>query len=246
MTAFPTDLTIKPIAVLHSPYDEKFAVPRQPNLVVQGRGILRLLPPYNQPEAVRGLEQFSHLWLIFQFHHIPEREWHATVRPPRLGGNERIGVFASRTTHRPNPLGLSKVALERVEIRDGEVWLHLGSVDLVDGTPVFDIKPYIAFADSEPHANSGFAQQKPPTPLTVEFSEAARQQAVDFQENFAKFGISDPLAFIQDVIAQDPRPAYQQGKISDRIYGIRLAGCNVQWKIDAQNSSKAIVFAISK
>ncbi len=108
-----SQLTLSSIGVIHTPYGEKFAVPRQPNLVQEGRGILKLLPPYNSPDAVRGLEQFSHLWLIFQFHHIPERTWHATVRPPRLGGNERVGVFASRATHRPNPIGLSKVELKK-------------------------------------------------------------------------------------------------------------------------------------
>lgn len=238
-------LTIRPIGILHSPYDEKFAVPRQPALVSQGKGILQLLPPYNQQEAVRGLEQFSHLWLIFQFHHIPEREWHATVRPPRLGGNERIGVFASRATHRPNPLGLSKVELERVEIRNGEVYLHLGSLDLVNGTPIFDIKPYIAFADSEPLANSSFAQDKPPMPLIVEFSQAA-QQEVQAARHFTKFGITDPFAFIRDVIAQDPRPAYQQGKPSNRIYGMQLAGYNVRWQIDTEQLDKATVISIQE
>ena len=106
-------ISLSPVAVVESPYDEKFSVPRQPNLVQEGKGILRLLPPYNTPDAVRGIEQFSHLWLIFQFHQIPEREWHATVRPPRLGGNERVGVFASRATHRPNPLGLSKAKMAK-------------------------------------------------------------------------------------------------------------------------------------
>lgn len=238
-------ITIAPIGIVHSPYGEKFAVPRQPTLVAEGKGILRLLPPYNQPEAVRGLEQFSHLWLIFQFHHIPEREWHATVRPPRLGGNERIGVFASRATHRPNPLGLSKVALERVEIKEGEVLLHLGSLDLVDGTPIFDIKPYIAFADSEPLANSGFAQEKPPTPLSVEFTPSALQ-AVENSQHFAKFGINQPLVFIREVIAQDPRPAYQQGKPSERIYGMTLADCNIRWQIDPNDPQHAIVLAVER
>lgn len=236
-------LTLNPIGIIHSPYGEKFAVPRQPELVAQGKGILQLLPPYQSADAVRGLEQFSHLWLIFQFHHIPEREWHATVRPPRLGGNERIGVFASRATHRPNPLGLSKVKLEDIEIGSGEVKLRLGSVDLVDGTPVFDIKPYIAYADSEPNAQSGFAQYKPETKLQVEFSSQALQ-AVRSCPKFAKFGITDPVDFIRQVIAQDPRPAYQQGKFSERIYGMKLAGYNVLWQINAQNFSIATVIDI--
>ena len=236
-------ISLSPVAVVESPYDEKFSVPRQPNLVQEGKGILRLLPPYNTPDAVRGIEQFSHLWLIFQFHQIPEREWHATVRPPRLGGNERVGVFASRATHRPNPLGLSKVKLERVECKDGEVLLHLGSVDLVNGTPIFDIKPYIHYADSEPEAISGFAQEKPQAKLSVTFLLEA-EQAVKKAKNFAKFGINQPLAFIHEVIAQDPRPAYQQGKKSDRIYGMNLAGYNVRWKIDEQDLTKAVVIAL--
>ena len=153
------DLTLSPIAIIHTPYKEKFSVPRQPNLVEDGVGIVELLPPYNSPEAVRGLEQFSHLWLIFQFDQIQQGKWQPTVRPPRLGGNQRVGVFASRATHRPNPLGLSKVELRQVECINGNVFLHLGAVDLVDGTPIFDIKPYIAYADSEPNAQSSFAQE---------------------------------------------------------------------------------------
>lgn len=240
----PLSLTIAPIGIIQSPYGEKFAVPRQPNLVTQGQAILRLLPPYNSPEAVRRLEQFSHLWLIFHFHQIPERPWHATVRPPRLGGNERVGVFASRSTHRPNPLGLSKVALNNIAIQNGEVELHLGSVDLVNGTPIFDIKPYIAYADSEPSAKSGFAQQKPPQKLTVEFTPKALQ-AVHSSPNFAFFGISTPLEFIREVLAQDPRPAYQQGKNSDRIYGMHLANHNILWQIDSQDVNKVWVLDLA-
>ncbi|OOH87207.1 tRNA (N6-threonylcarbamoyladenosine(37)-N6)-methyltransferase TrmO [Pasteurellaceae bacterium 15-036681] len=236
-------IQIQPIGMVHSPYGEKFAVPRQPNLVQEGKGILHLLPPYNSPDAIRGLEQFSHLWLIFQFHQIPEREWHATVRPPRLGGNERVGVFASRATHRPNPIGLSKVELHGIEIENGEVKLLLGSVDLVDGTPILDIKPYIAYADSEPMAKSGFAEQKPSEKLAVEFTQEALQ-AVEKCKNFANFGIENPINFICDVIAQDPRPAYQQGKVSDRSYGMNLAGYNVRWQIDSENLFKAWVTEI--
>lgn len=236
-------LTLSSIGVIHTPYGEKFAVPRQPNLVQEGRGILKLLPPYNSPDAVRGLEQFSHLWLIFQFHHIPERTWHATVRPPRLGGNERVGVFASRATHRPNPIGLSKVELKRIEITESDVLLHLGSVDLVDGTPILDIKPYIAYADSEPNAVSGFAQTKPESKLSVTFREPALQ-ALQNSPNFAKFGIEDAKRFICEVLAQDPRPAYQQGKSSSRIYGMHLAGYNVTWQVDEQDLQHAWVLNI--
>lgn len=219
-------LTLHPIAVIHTPYKEKFSVPRQPDLVQDGIGIVELLPPYNSPEAVRGLEQFSHLWLIFQFDKIPHEKWQSTVRPPRLGGNQRVGVFASRATHRPNPLGLSKVELRQVECIHGRVFLHLGSVDLVDGTPIFDIKPYIAYADSEPEAKSSFAQEKPPAKLNVEFTEMAQSAVEKYHKNRPHLA-----RFITEVIAQDPRPAYQQGKETDRIYGISLYEFNIKWRI---------------
>lgn len=232
-----TSIQFTPIGFIESPYDEKFSVPRQPDLVEEGKGILRLVPPFNTADAVRGLSQFSHIWLIFHFHHIPEREWHATVRPPRLGGNERIGVFASRATHRPNPIGLSKVKLESVEEENGNVFLKLGSVDLVNGTPIFDIKPYIGYADNEPNAISGFAQHKPEAKLVVHFSEEAKQ-AVKFCQNFAKFGIKQPLNFISEIIEQDPRPAYQHGKATGRIYGMNLAGYNIRWQVEYIEKTK--------
>ncbi|THA02045.1 tRNA (N6-threonylcarbamoyladenosine(37)-N6)-methyltransferase TrmO [Rodentibacter pneumotropicus] len=220
------DLILSPIAIIHTPYKEKFSVPRQPDLVQDGVGIVELLPPYNSPEAVRGLEKFSHLWLIFQFDQISQGKWQPTVRPPRLGGNRRVGVFASRATHRPNPLGLSKVALRKVECISGKVFLHLGSVDLVDGTPIFDIKPYIAYADSEPNAQSDFAQEKPTVKLHVEFSEQAQSAVKKIEEKRPHL-----MRFIRDVIEQDPRPAYQQGKPSERIYGISLYDFNIKWQI---------------
>ena len=176
-------LTLQPVAVIHTPYKEKFSIPRQPNLVQDGTGIVELLPPYNQAEAVRGLEQFSHLWLIFQFDQIPQGKWHPTVRPPRLGGNQRVGVFASRSTHRPNPIGLSKVELRHVECKNGKVLLHLGAVDLVDGTPILDIKPYLAYADSEPNAISGFAQSEPKPLLCVEFTAEAESAVKKHSKN---------------------------------------------------------------
>ncbi|QGM80149.1 tRNA (N6-threonylcarbamoyladenosine(37)-N6)-methyltransferase TrmO [Otariodibacter oris] len=236
-------IIFNPIGIVETPYGEKFAVPRQPNLVAEGKGILRLFPPYNNADAVRGLDQFSHIWLIFQFDKVPERNWHATVRPPRLGGNERVGVFASRATHRPNPIGLSKVALEKVETNSGEVFLHLGSVDLVNGTPILDIKPYVVYADSEPEASSGFAQDKPTAKLEVIFSKSALQ-AVSSSPHFAKFNIQQPIEFISQVIAQDPRPAYQQGKQSLRVYGMHLANHNVLWKISERKINVAEVLDV--
>ncbi|MEE3608788.1 tRNA (N6-threonylcarbamoyladenosine(37)-N6)-methyltransferase TrmO [Avibacterium paragallinarum] len=223
---FAQPLTLSPIGIVHSPYKEKFSVPRQPNLVQDGVGTLNLLPPYNQPEAVRGLEAFSHLWLIFQFDKIPQGKWQPTVRPPRLGGNQRVGVFASRATHRPNPLGLSKVALRNIEIDKGEVLLHLGALDLVDGTPIFDIKPYIAYADSEPNACSSFAQQAPEKTLTVVFSLQAMCELKKCGEKRPHF-----QRFITEVLQQDPRPAYHQNSQAERIYGMRLYDFNIRWQV---------------
>ncbi|WP_233115631.1 tRNA (N6-threonylcarbamoyladenosine(37)-N6)-methyltransferase TrmO [Aggregatibacter actinomycetemcomitans] len=233
-------LTLQPVAIIHTPYKGKFSVPRQPNLVQDCTGIIELLPPFNQAESVRGLEQFSHLWLIFQFDQIPQGKWHPTVRPPRLGGNQRVGVFASRATHRPNPIGLSKVALRQIECKNGKVLLHLGSVDLVDGTPILDIKPYLAYADSEPDAISGFAQSQPTPPLKVEFTPEAESAVKKHSKNRPHL-----QRFITEVIQQDPRPAYQQGKTTERIYGVSLYEFNVRWRIKAGCVDVAEVMSLS-
>ncbi|OOF68776.1 tRNA (N6-threonylcarbamoyladenosine(37)-N6)-methyltransferase TrmO [Rodentibacter caecimuris] len=232
-------LILQPIATIHTPYKEKFSVPRQPDLVQDGTGIIELLPPYNVAECVRGLEQFSHLWLIFQFDKVPQGKWQPTVRPPRLGGNKKIGVFASRATHRPNPLGLSKVALKKIECEKGKILLHLGSVDLVDGTPIFDIKPYIAYSDSEPNAQSGFAQQRPQPKLQVEFSSQAKTALQKLVQNRPYLD-----RFITQIIEQDPRPAYQQGKLTNRIYGISLYEFNIKWQIKSGTTNIAEVLKI--
>ena len=168
-------LTLHPIAVIHTPYKEKFSVPRQPDLVQDGIGIVELLPPYNSPEAVRGLEQFSHSLAYFQFDKVPHGNGNSDCSSPsfRRQSTCRCNLL-HRATHRPNPLGLSKVELRQVECIHGRVFLHLGSVDLVDGTPIFDIKPYITYADSEPEAKSSFVQEKPPAKLSVEFTEIAQ------------------------------------------------------------------------
>ncbi|SUC11155.1 putative methyltransferase, YaeB/AF_0241 family [Pasteurella canis] len=234
-------LTLTPVAILHSPYKEKFSVPRQPDLVQDGTAIIELLPPYNQFESVRGLEQFSHLWLIFQFNKVPAGKWSPTVRPPRLGGNQRIGVFASRATHRPNPLGLSKVELRQIESKNGKILLYVGPVDLVDGTPIFDIKPYLAYADNQPNAKSGYAQNKPNSQLKVTVSEQAQRKFKEIEKKRPHF-----QRFVTEVIAQDPRPAYQQNKLSDRIYGIRLYEFNIRWKMQENSLNEAIILNIEE
>lgn len=226
-------LTLHPVGILHSPYKEKFAVPRQANLVKDGIGYLELLPPFNLPETVRGLETFSHLWLIFHFHHIPTGKWQPTVRPPRLGGNQRVGVFASRATHRPNPLGLSKVELLAILKQKGKIYLELGGIDLVDGTPIFDIKPYLAYADSEPLACSGFAQEKPQAYLNVIFPPEIAKQIQEIEKVHPHFG-----RFLTDVLAQDPRPAYHQHSSNNRIYGSKLHHFNIRWQVSSRSETK--------
>ncbi|MGF1687979.1 tRNA (N6-threonylcarbamoyladenosine(37)-N6)-methyltransferase TrmO [Photobacterium japonica] len=214
---------IEPIGVIRSPYKEKFAVPRQPGLVPSARSEIVLQGDANALEAVRGIEQFSHLWLLFLFDQNLDAGWRPTVRPPRLGGNERIGVFASRATFRPNGIGMSAVELIGVRQQDGNVIIELGGVDLVDGTPIVDIKPYIPYSDSLPHAQGGFASDEPDT-LPVQFSEHAESQLTG--KHMAR-----QRAVIEEVLAQDPRPAYKKGKVDNKEYAVHLFDYNVRFTI---------------
>lgn len=209
------------IAIIRSPYQEKFAIPRQPGLVKSARGRVVLQGEYNQADCIEGLEQFSHIWLSFIFHKHLEQGWKAKVRPPRLGGNQKIGVFASRSTFRPNALGLSVVKLEDIIFADNHWQLCIRSFDLLDGTPVVDIKPYITYADAISDAQSGYASQ-PPEQMAVEFSVEA-SQALQHKPGLQQL--------IHEVLAQDPRPAYQRQTSSERIYGMRLADHNIRWQI---------------
>lgn len=215
----------EPIGIIHSCFKEKFGIPRQPGLAPAARATLELLPPCDREEALRGLEGFSHLWLIFVFHATAGQGWSPTVRPPRLGGNERVGVFATRSTFRPNPIGLSVVQLERIEREQGKLLLHLRGADLLDGTPVLDIKPYIPYADAIPTAAAErFAHS--PNPMQVHFSPEA--DAVCRREEQRLPGLR---ALIEQVVAQDPRPAYQDRP--ERLYGMRLYDLDVRWQVQA-------------
>lgn len=187
------------IGVIHSPYKEKFAVPRQPGLVTSGGGELHLLAPYNQADAVRGLEAFSHLWVVFVFHQTMEGGWRPTVRPPRLGGNARMGVFATRSTFRPNPIGMSLVELKGIRCQKDRVILELGSLDLVDGTPVIDIKPYLPFAEALPDARASYAQDAPQADMPVSFTPEIASQLSQMEKRYPRL-----RNFITEVLAQDP------------------------------------------
>lgn len=211
--------SVTPIGHVRSCFKEKFAIPRQPALAPAARGVLDLLPPFDRPEAVAGLEGVSHVWLLFLFHQALESQPRLRVRPPRLGGNRYLGVFATRATHRPNGIGQSVVRLDGLE--PGR--LLLSGIDLLDGTPVLDIKPYVPYADSPPGAHNAIAEAPPPA-LMVGWADAARAQAEAHGQR-----LGEPLAeLIEQCLAQDPRPAYQ-APAPERRYGVRLWDVEVHW-----------------
>lgn len=212
---------LQTIAVLRSPYREKFGIPRQPGLVDVECSV-EMLPGFDRPEMVEGLEGFSHLWLTFVFHACVAQGWKPRVRPPRLGGNRRVGVFASRAPFRPNHLGLSVVELLGIE-KAGGIRLRVRGADLLDGTPIVDIKPYVPYVDAVPEARAGFAPEAPAARLQVVFGE---QAAAVLQ------GDERLRRLIEAVLGQDPRPAYQQ-EDPERVYGVRLAEVNVRFRVVA-------------
>ena len=215
------------IGVIHSCFKEKFGIPRQSGLIPEAEARLEILAPYNRPEAFRGIEDYSHLWITFLFHASARGEWKPTVRPPRLGGNRRVGVFASRSPFRPNPIGLSVVKLLELNLSDQQVILHLGGIDMLDGTPVLDIKPYIPYSDAIPEARAGFAPTHPGREIELSFSP-------DTEAILAKLN-SDQAEhlkrLIRQVLENDPRPAYLQEERRSR-FGMRLYDFNVRWEID--------------
>lgn len=220
---------VTPIAFTRSCYKEKFATPRQPGLVSAATGIIELIPPFNDPDCIAGLEECSHIWLHFIFHQCIDQGWKAKVRPPRLGGNKKMGVFATRATHRPNALGMSVVKLDRVDITQGNVALHVSGLDLIDGTPIIDIKPYIPYSDSIEQAVYPFAQTAPKS-IPVIFSKIA-------QAALSKNQALETL--IIQVLSQDPKPAFHKIDNS-RIYGAKLEDMNVTWIYDIKDNEEII------
>lgn len=221
------DFHFKPIGIIHSCFTQKFGIPRQPGLSSHAHATLELHHDYARTEAVRELASFSHIWVVFVFHQNTGLKWKPTVRPPRLGGNKRIGVFASRSGHRPNPIGISAVRLQGVESGAGKVVLHLGGVDLLDGTPVLDIKPYIPYADAIEDAESGYAEQAPAIKLGVSFSNAAMASC----ELLEKAGYSNLRSLIVQLLATDSRPGYYEQKPGKDDFAMRLWDIDIQWRI---------------
>lgn len=221
------NFSFTPIGIVHSPFKEKFGVPRQPGIAPAARATLELLPPYDRDEALEGLAGFSHVWIVFVFHATAGQGWSPTVRPPRLGGNVRVGVFASRSTFRPNPIGLSVVELAGFGREDGRLVLHLRGADLIDGTPVLDIKPYVPYVDSLPNAAGGFAAGAPEVRLAVRFTPHAEAQV-------AARGQAHPQLreLITQVLGADPRPAYHEDEQTERIYGMRLLDFDLRWRVE--------------
>ncbi len=209
---------VRIIARIHSDFPTKFGIPRQSGLA-EVRSTIIFEPEYRNPDALRGLEGYTHLWLIWQFSEAVRDGWSPTVRPPRLGGNTRMGVFATRSPFRPNPIGLSSVRIDGIELHtpDGPL-IHVTGADLMDGTPIYDIKPYLAYTDSHPEAAGGFALQTREGVLSV-----------DFPAELLAVIPEDRRDGLIAVLAQDPRPQYQDDP--ERVYGMAFAGFDVQFRV---------------
>ncbi len=216
------EINIQPIARMHSDFPTKFGIPRQASLVENLRSAIVFEPQFRNPDALRGMEGFSHLWIIWQFSEAVRTEWSPTVRPPRLGGNSRMGVFATRSPFRPNNLGLSCVRLEGIELDSklGPV-IHVSGADLMDGTPIFDIKPYIPYADSHPDARGGFTD-----------TADAFLLRVDFPKELLHLMPEDKREAAVGVLSHDPRPSYQRKP--DRIYGLPFAGFDIRFRVEGE------------
>lgn len=212
-----TELNI--IAHIRTDFSTKFGIPRQSGLVDELEATIIFEPEYRNPDALRGLDEYTHLWLLWQFSECIDKEWTPTVRPPRLGGNKRMGVFATRSPFRPNPIGLSCVKLLGIDKTEkyGCV-IRVSGADLLDGTPIYDIKPYLPYVDSHPNASNGFA-----------LDEKSGRLSVEIPEEIIKIIPPEKQAALKAVLAQDPRPGYQDNP--ERIYGIEFAGFDVRFTV---------------
>ena len=214
-----TGRMMRPVAYIKSDFTSKFGIPRQSGLA-DLEAEIHFYPEYQNPEAVRGLEEYSYLWLIWEFSRSIRKEWSPTVRPPKLGGNTRVGVFATRSPFRPNPIGLSSVQLTGITLdpQEGPV-IHIQGADLLDGTPIYDIKPYLPYVDSHPEAKGGFAEEKKDYKLDVNFPEMYLEQIP-----------AEKRAALIQILEQDPRPSYQKDPV--RIYGMSYAGMEIHFRVD--------------
>ncbi len=229
--------TIQQIGIIHSCFKEKFGIPRQAGLVTEAKAELEILSPYDREEAFRGLTEFSHIWILFIFHAI-NNEWKTCVRPPRLGGNKKIGVFATRSGFRPNNIGLSAVKLKSIVKKKNKIIITIKGGDFLDQTPVLDIKPYLPYADKISKATGGFASEAPTKKNEVEFTPDAYVTCREKEKS--RYPYLQKL--ITQILENDPRPAYYSQKPSRNIFGMKIYDIDVKWKI---SKDKIIVFAIT-
>ena len=224
-------INIEPIGNISTPYKEKFGIPRQPGLVKSAQGVITFFEAFNDPNYLRGIEQFSHLWLLFHFHQTADKGHSPLVRPPRLGGNKKLGVFATRSTFRPNSIGMSVVEFGTVSYQNKQLCLTVKGMDLLDGTPILDVKPYIPYADIIPQAFGGVAQLTPEV-MVVTFTTQAKKQLKSLENRYPAL-----TSLIQEVLSQDPRPAYHKDSHIDKIYGMALYDLNIQWQVINQQNT---------
>jgi tRNA-Thr(GGU) m(6)t(6)A37 methyltransferase TsaA len=227
----------RPIGIVHSCFKERFGIPRQAGLVPDARGTLELFTPFNRREYVEGLEGFSHIWLQYVLHAAAMAPLKSKVRPPRQGGNQRMGVFSTRSNYRPNPLGLSAVALDGIVYDDRGARLQLKGIDILDRTPVLDIKPYLPYADCRPQARGGFAHGRPEAVLRVRFDPQARAELRAMTDS----GRRQLVRLLVQVLRLDPRPAYAARSNRKRDYGMHLLDWNIRWRVE---NTTAVVTAL--
>ena len=225
---------IQTIGILHSPFKQKFGIPRQPRLIPNLVSTIIMKPEFSSIECFKGIEIYTHLWVLFLFHENLESGWKPTVRPPRLGGKKKMGVFATRSTFRPNGIGQSAVKLKKVYQKDGLVYVDIEGADLLDGTPIIDIKPYITYSDSIQNAECGFAQEPPPNTLAVIFTDSAIATLEVTHEQYPQL-----KELITQVLAADPRPAYRQLDTDPNRYGVQLYHYNIKWQV--QNGEVSVL-----
>lgn len=219
-------LQYRPIGFVSSPFKQKFAIPRQPNLVREAKGQVILEKEFASRDSLREIEAFSHIWLLFHFHATAEQGWTPTVQPPRLGGKTRVGVFASRSPFRPNAIGMSVVELLDISEKEGQLVINVAGIDLLDGTPILDIKPYVPYADSIEDAAGGFAESPPGSEMTVRFSAEAESSLDEFKADYPEL-----RQFITAILRQDPRPAWRVKEQDEKRYGMSLYDLNIKWEL---------------
>ncbi len=228
--------TFRPVGIIHSCFKEKFGIPRQARLVPDAAARVEILKPFDRDEAFKGLEQFSHIWVVFVFHVGTRDEWKPTVRPPRLGGNKRVGVFGTRSGFRPNPIGISAVELVGILREHGTLYLDIRGIDMLDKTPVLDIKPYLPYADSVDGAIGGFAPERPVVALKVDFTPQALATCKAIEKKIKGF-----KQLIIQILQNDPRPAYYDISREKKDFGFRIHDVDVKWRVE---NSRAVVIAI--